>query len=170
VTAQVTLTNVALLRPLPPVVRARCQRLAIEAFMIALAADAPPAIVECRERVAVCWRVRSSCCPKTNIHIHGDPTGAAGTFMIRPTTAPSASTSKSSSFHSPDRREAEARLIMRVMSSVFPRLFQGSISRAAPKYRRYIGAGRKRRCVKREAHRPHTEALGSSAQMRCVSC
>ncbi len=31
-------------------------------------------------------------------------------------------------------------------------------------------AGSKRRCVKREAHRPHTEALGSSAQMRCVSC
>src|SRR5262252_8906123 len=30
--------------------------------------------------------------------------------------------------------------------------------------------GSKRRCVKREAHRPHTEALGSSAQMRCVSC
>jgi hypothetical protein len=28
----------------------------------------------------------------------------------------------------------------------------------------------KRRGVKREAHRPHTEALGSSAQMRCVSC
>src|SRR5215813_4127962 len=25
-------------------------------------------------------------------------------------------------------------------------------------------------CVKREAHRSHTEALGSSAQMRCVSC
>src|SRR5262245_43796586 len=24
--------------------------------------------------------------------------------------------------------------------------------------------------VKREAHRPHTEALGSSAEMRCVSC
>jgi hypothetical protein len=51
-----------------------------------------------------------------------------------------------------------------------PILSQGSISRAAPKYRRYIGAGRKRRCVKRKAHRPHTEALGSSAQMRCVSC
>src|SRR5262249_23858924 len=31
-------------------------------------------------------------------------------------------------------------------------------------------AGSKRRCVKREAHRTHTEALGSSAQMRCVSC
>src|SRR5262245_19627031 len=29
--------------------RARYQRLAIEAFMIALAADAPPAIIECRE-------------------------------------------------------------------------------------------------------------------------
>jgi hypothetical protein len=26
------------------------------------------------------------------------------------------------------------------------------------------------RCVKREAHRTHTEALGSSAQMRCLSC
>ena len=24
--------------------------------------------------------------------------------------------------------------------------------------------------VKGKAHRPHTEALGSSAQMRCVSC
>ena len=29
---------------------------------------------------------------------------------MRPTTAPSASTSKSSSFHSPDEREADARL------------------------------------------------------------
>src|SRR5262249_44742008 len=36
-----------LLRPLPTGMRARRQRLAIEAFMIALAADAPPAIVEC---------------------------------------------------------------------------------------------------------------------------
>jgi hypothetical protein len=38
------------------------------------------------------------------------PHGAACTFMMRPTTAPSASTSKSSSFHSPDGREADARL------------------------------------------------------------
>jgi hypothetical protein len=30
--------------------------------------------------------------------------------------------------------------------------------------------GSKCRCVKPDAHRPHTEALGSSAQMRCVSC
>src|SRR5262245_22816761 len=36
--------------------------------------------------------------------------GAACTFMMRPTTAPSASTSKSSSFHSPDGRLADARL------------------------------------------------------------
>src|SRR5262249_49133481 len=33
--------------------------------------------------------------------------------MMRPTTAPSASTSKSSSFHSPEGREADARLRMR---------------------------------------------------------
>jgi len=38
-----------------------------------------------------------------------DPIGAACTFKMRPTTAPSASTSKSSSLHSPDPREAEAR-------------------------------------------------------------
>src|SRR5262249_20375524 len=54
--------------------------------------------------------VRSSCCPKASVHIHGVPTGAACTFMMRPTTAPSASTSKSSSFHSPEGRETEARL------------------------------------------------------------
>jgi hypothetical protein len=30
--------------------------------------------------------------------------------------------------------------------------------------------GSKHRSVKRKVHRPHTEALGSSAQMRCVSC
>jgi hypothetical protein len=29
--------------------RARCQGLAIEAFMIALATDTPPAIIKCRE-------------------------------------------------------------------------------------------------------------------------
>jgi hypothetical protein len=29
--------------------------------------------------------------------------------------------------------------------------------------------GSKRRCVKREAYRPYTEAVGSLAQMRCVS-
>ena len=37
------------------------------------------------------------------------PTGAAADFKMRPTGAPSASTSKSSSFHSPERRLAEAR-------------------------------------------------------------
>src|SRR5262249_4192176 len=45
-----------------------------------------------------------------SVHIHGKPTGAAAVFMMRPTTAPSASTSKSSSFHWPDGREAEARV------------------------------------------------------------
>src|SRR5215831_8123876 len=44
------------------------------------------------------------------VHSHRAPTGAAAAFMMRPTTAPSASTSKSSSLHSPDEREAEARL------------------------------------------------------------
>jgi hypothetical protein len=34
----------------------------------------------------------------------------AAPFMIRPTTTPSQTTSKSSSFHSPDGREVEARL------------------------------------------------------------
>ena len=38
-----------LLRPLPTGVRARCQGLAIEVFMIALATGTPPAIIECRE-------------------------------------------------------------------------------------------------------------------------
>ena len=38
--------------------------------------------------------------------------GVAVAFMILPITAPSASTSKSSSFHSPDGREAAARLRM----------------------------------------------------------
>jgi hypothetical protein len=37
----------------------------------------------------------------------------AFTFKMRPTTKPSAITSKSSSFHSPDGREAEARLRIR---------------------------------------------------------
>ena len=45
-----------------------------------------------------------------SVHSHGSPTGAAATFMIRPTTTPSQSTSKPSSFHSPDGREIEARL------------------------------------------------------------
>src|SRR5262245_56856337 len=35
-----------------------------------------------------CVGVRSSCCPKASAHIQGDPTGAACTFKIRPTTAP----------------------------------------------------------------------------------
>src|SRR5262249_13133370 len=51
-----------LLRPLPTGVRARCQEIAIQAFMIALAADAPRAIIECRERArvsAVQRRIRS---------------------------------------------------------------------------------------------------------------
>jgi hypothetical protein len=44
-----------------------------------------------------------------NDHIQGVPTGAAFTLKMRPTTAPFASTSKSSSFNSPDGREADAR-------------------------------------------------------------
>jgi hypothetical protein len=48
--------------------------------------------------------------PAGTERIHGVPTGAAAAFMIRPTTAPSESTSKSSSLHSPDGREADARL------------------------------------------------------------
>src|SRR5262245_65682540 len=54
--------------------------------------------------------MRFSWWPKASVHIQGEPTGAACTFKMRPTTAPSASTSKSSSLHSPDGREAEARL------------------------------------------------------------
>src|SRR6516164_4398667 len=46
---------------------------------------------------------------RPNVHNHGVPTDAAAAFMMRPTMAPSASTSKSSSFHSPEGREAEAR-------------------------------------------------------------
>src|SRR5215468_6666468 len=57
------------------------------------------------------------------VHSHGAPTGAAAAFMIRPTTAPSASTSKSSSFHSPDVREADARLRISIGAQ-----FHGSMS------------------------------------------
>ena len=49
-------------------------------------------------------------CSNSNVHIHGCPSGAAFTLKIRPTTTPSASTSKSSSLHSPEGREADARL------------------------------------------------------------
>jgi hypothetical protein len=45
-----------------------------------------------------------------SLHIKGEPTGAALALKMRPTTRPSASTSKSSSFHSPGGRLAEARL------------------------------------------------------------
>jgi len=48
--------------------------------------------------------------PKASVHVHGVPTSAACTFRMRSTTAPSASTSKSSSFPSPDDRLADARL------------------------------------------------------------
>jgi hypothetical protein len=44
---------------------------------------------------------------RPSVHNHGVPTGAAAAFMMRPTTAPSQSTSKSSSFHSPEGRDAE---------------------------------------------------------------
>jgi hypothetical protein len=44
------------------------------------------------------------------VHIHGAPTGDAAELKIRPTTTPSASTSKSSSFHSPEGREDRALL------------------------------------------------------------
>jgi hypothetical protein len=54
--------------------------------------------------------LRSSWCPNAKVHIHGLPTGAALALKMRPTRAPSASTSKSSSFHSPDGRLAVARL------------------------------------------------------------
>ena len=47
--------------------------------------------------------------PKANVHIQGLPTGAALALKMRPTRAPSASTSKSSSFHPPQGREADAR-------------------------------------------------------------
>ena len=38
----------------------------------------------------------------TSVHIHGEPTREAATFMIRPTTTSSARTSTSSSRHSPE--------------------------------------------------------------------
>src|SRR5438552_15628302 len=74
---------------------------------------APPAPSECGHRVFASWPcvgVRPSWCGKVNVHIHGDPTGAALALKMRPTVSPADSTSKSSSFHSPDRREAGARL------------------------------------------------------------
>jgi len=49
-------------------------------------------------------------CQNASVHIQGIPTGAACTFKMRPTTAPSASTSKSFSSHLPEVRLAEARL------------------------------------------------------------
>jgi len=49
-----------------------------------------------------CVGVRSSWCRKINVHIHGDPIGSAFALKMRPTTAPFASTSKSSSFHWPE--------------------------------------------------------------------
>jgi len=65
--------------------------------------------------------------PKASVHIHGEPSGAACTFMMRPTTAPSARTSKSSSVHSPDEREADARLRIRVKGQV-PRRTNQAVS------------------------------------------
>ena len=50
----------------------------------------------------------SSWCGRMSVHSHGAPTGAAAAFMIRPIATPSASTSKSSSFHSPPGRERGA--------------------------------------------------------------
>jgi hypothetical protein len=47
------------------------------------------------------------------------PTGTAAAFMMRPTTTPSASTSKSSSFHSSEIRLADARL--RMSAGIFTR-------------------------------------------------
>src|SRR5262249_17853289 len=60
-----------------------------------------------------CVGGRSSWYPKASVHIHGEPPGDAAALKIRPTTTPSARTSKSSSFHSPDGREADARLRIR---------------------------------------------------------
>jgi hypothetical protein len=58
---------------------------------------------------------------KASVHIQGIPTGAALALMMRPTTAPTASTSKSSSFHWPDGRLVDARLrISRWPQSVRP--------------------------------------------------
>ena len=45
-----------------------------------------------------------------------------------------------------------------------------SLARAGCRAVRTARSWRGSRCVKPDAHRPHTEALGSSAQMRCVSC
>src|SRR5215813_13691816 len=53
------------------------------------------------------------------VHSHGAPTGAAAAFMTRPTTVPSASTPKSSSFHSPEGRLAEARLRTNITTQVY---------------------------------------------------
>jgi hypothetical protein len=70
-----------------------------------------------------CVGVRSSWYPKARDHIHALPTGAALGLKIRPTTAPSARTPKSSSVHSPERRDADARLRIRpVTSATGPRV------------------------------------------------
>src|SRR5262249_55784573 len=68
------------------------------------------AIAASRVSAKPCVGVRSSWNPKANAHIHEDPTGDALALRMRPTTTPSASTSKSSSFHWPDSRLADARL------------------------------------------------------------
>src|SRR5258708_23154665 len=43
---------------------------------------------------------------RASVHMQGEPPGAALALKIWPTTAPLARTSKSSSFHSPERQEA----------------------------------------------------------------
>ena len=54
---------------------------------------------------------------EASAHIQGLPTAAACTFKMRPTTVPSARTSKSSSFHSPEGRDADARLRISVTAA-----------------------------------------------------
>jgi hypothetical protein len=65
-------------------------------------ADAPVVTLDRNERIRLTWKFRML-----------TRRGAALTLKMRPTTRPPASTSRSSSFHSPDGREADARLRIR---------------------------------------------------------
>src|SRR5215471_10653541 len=68
--------------------------------------------------------MRSSWCPKANVHIQGVSLGAALAWKMRPTTLPSASASKSSSFHCPEGRLADARLRISAVTELIPLLHQ----------------------------------------------
>jgi hypothetical protein len=76
----------------------------------------PPALGECRHHslarrlVAVCWRAILMIAKGQSPHPRHANWHSGRASMIRPTTTPSQSTSKRSSFPSPDGREADGAL------------------------------------------------------------